>query len=143
MWIRIRFFGLRRTLIGTCPGSLDPTRKSFREKEARVEGPCRITGVSNAGYLIGSHIQPWRHAKNEERLSGDNGLMLAPHADFLFDRGFISFGDGGLLISDVADPKSLLTLGVDPEQTVDVGSFNDQQERFLEFHRREIFGKAV
>jgi hypothetical protein len=50
----------------------------FRENVARVEGACRITGVSNAGYLIASHIKPWRHAKNDERLSGDNGLMLAP-----------------------------------------------------------------
>jgi putative restriction endonuclease len=115
----------------------------FRENVARVEGTCRITGVSNPGYLIASHIKPWRHAKNDERLSGDNGLMLAPHADFLFDRGFVSFGDGRLLISDVADPKSLLKLGVDPERNVEIGSFNDQQERFLEFHRREIFRKAV
>jgi hypothetical protein len=115
----------------------------FRENVARTEDACRITGVSNTAYLIASHIKPWRHAKNDERLSGNNGLMLAPHADFLFDRGFVSFGDGRLLISDVADPKSLLKLGVDPDRRVEVGSFNDEQERFLEFHRREIFRKAV
>lgn len=115
----------------------------FRENVVRVEEACRITGVANPGYLIASHIKPWRHAKNDERLSGNNGLMLAPHADFLFDRGFVSFGDGRLLISDVADTESLLKLGIDPDRNAEVGSFNDEQERFLEFHRREIFRKAV
>jgi len=56
--------------------------------------------------LVASHIKPWRHAENDERLNRHNGLMLAPHADFLFDRGFISFSDGRLLISEVVDPKS-------------------------------------
>jgi putative restriction endonuclease len=116
---------------------------TFRENVSVVEHACRITRVSNPAYLVASHIKPWRHAKNDERLSKNNGLMLAPHADFLFDRGFVSFGDGRLLISDVADPNSLLKLGVDPERELEVGSFNDQQEQFLEFHRREIFRKAM
>jgi hypothetical protein len=32
--------------------------------------------------------------------------MLAPQADFLFDRGFITFSDGRLLISEVAHQGS-------------------------------------
>jgi hypothetical protein len=65
--------------------------------------------------------------------------MLAPQADFLFDRGFISFGEGRLLVSPVADVRSLVKLGVDPEKPPEVGSFTREQERFLEFHRAEIF----
>lgn len=115
----------------------------FRENVARIEHACRITRVTNPVYLIASHIKPWRHASNSERVSGHNGLMLAPQADFLFDRGFISFGDGRLMISPVADEKSLLKLGVDPEKAREVGNFSEEQERFLEFHRNEIFRTAV
>lgn len=115
----------------------------FRENVAAIERACRVTGVSNPSYLLASHIKPWRHANNDERLSSHNGLMLAPQADYLFDRGFISFGDGRVLVSDVADPASLLKLGVDPDHPEEVGAFNDHQERFLEFHRREIFRKAI
>jgi hypothetical protein len=111
----------------------------FRANVARVEPECRITKVSNPAYLIASHIKPWRHASNEERLSAHNGLLLAPHADFLFDRGFISFGDGRLLISPVADEKTLVKLGVDPDRPPVVGDFTADQETFLEFHRAEIF----
>jgi hypothetical protein len=115
----------------------------FRENVARVERACRITRVSNPAYLIASHIKPWRHSTNDERLSGHNGLMLAPQADFLFDRGFISFQDGRLMVSPVADLKSLVKLGVDPERPPEVGSFGQAQEKYLEFHRKEIFRSAT
>lgn len=115
----------------------------FRQNVAQVETSCRITRVSNVAYLIASHIKPWRHASNDERLSGQNGLMLAPQADFLFDRGFISFAEGRLLVSPVADEKTLVKLGVDPERPPEVGRFSDAQERFLEFHRAEIFRTAT
>jgi len=114
----------------------------FRQNIATLERECRITHVSNPAYLIASHIKPWRHASNEERLSKHNGLMLAPQADFLFDRGFISFGEGRLLVSPVADEKSLVKLGVDPDRPPTVGVFSREQERFLEFHREEIFRSA-
>lgn len=114
----------------------------FREKVAGIERTCRITGVSNSAYLIASHIKPWRHASNAERLSRFNGLMLAPQADFLFDRGFISFGNGRLLISDVAHEASLIKLGIDPDHPPEVGTFTREQESFLVFHRGEIFRSA-
>jgi len=114
----------------------------FRQNVARVELRCRITGVTNPAYLIASHIKPWRHATNLERLSGENGLLLAPQADYLFDRGFISFSDGRVLVSPVAHEDSLLKLGLDPDRPPEVGDFSDAQERFFEFHRREIFRSA-
>jgi putative restriction endonuclease len=69
--------------------------------------------------------------------------MLAPQADFLFDRGFISFGEGRVLVSERVDQASLLKLGGDPERPPEVGLFNAIQEQFLEFHRREIFRKVM
>jgi putative restriction endonuclease len=114
----------------------------FRENVGRIEHSCRITRVSNPAYLIASHIKPWRHASNDERISGHNGLMLAPQVDYLFDRGFISFGDGRVLVSPVAEEKSLVKLGLDPQRPPVVGHFSNDQERFLEFHRAEIFRSA-
>lgn len=128
----------REAIIGARRG-----QGKFRDNVGRVEHACRVTGVTNPSYLIASHIKPWRHAENDERLSRNNGLLLAPHADFLFDRGFISFQDGRVAVSEVADPRSLVKLGVDPDRPIEVGSFNDEQEHFLDFHRREIFRKAM
>jgi len=73
-----------------------------------------------------------------ERLDGENGLLLTPTIDHLFDRGFISFEDDGrLLVSPVADAVSLRRMGVPAE--ADVGGFSRAQGRYLEFHRDEVF----
>ena len=75
----------------------------FKERVAKIETRCRITGVENPVHLIASHCKPWRDATNEERLNGENGLLLTPSIDHLFDRGFIGFEDNGkLIISPVA-----------------------------------------
>jgi hypothetical protein len=53
-------------------------------------------------------------SENAERLDGENGLLLTPSIDHLFDRGFISFkDDGAVLISPVADERSLKRMGVE------------------------------
>ena len=54
------------------------------------------------------NCKPWRDATNDERLDGENGLLLTPSIDHLFDRGFIGFEDGGrLIISPIAHKPSL------------------------------------
>ncbi|NOJ81831.1 HNH endonuclease [Myxococcus xanthus] len=112
----------------------------FRENVAKVEKACRITGVSIPSFLIASHIKPWRHSSNQERLDGNNGLLLSPSIDCLFDRGFISFADNGhVLVSPVANQDALLRMGVNVAERPNVGAFNPAQRKYLEFHRTEIF----
>jgi len=111
----------------------------FRRRVAAVERSCRVTLVSNPAHLIASHCKPWRHADHEERLNGENGLLLTPSVDHLFDRGFISFSDrGSLLVSPVADTESLRRMGI-PEPGTSVGAFSEGQRKFLEYHRGAIF----
>jgi putative restriction endonuclease len=63
----------------------------FRDNVRSIERACRITKVERMEHLIASHVQPWRDSNNEERLDGENGLLLTPTVDHLFDKGFISF----------------------------------------------------
>ncbi len=69
--------------------------------------------VDRMEHLNASHIQPWRDSSNEQRLDGENGLLLTPTVDHLFDKGFISFeSTGQLIVSPVADPVSLKRMGI-------------------------------
>ncbi len=112
----------------------------FRERVAIIEKRCRLTGVDRPGHLIASHAKPWRDSVHAERLNGENGLLLTPTIDHLFDRGFISFEDGGdLLVSPVAHTESLMRMGVDASRVVNVGSFSSGQKHFLDFHRANVF----
>ena len=115
----------------------------FRDRVASIERRCRVTGVDNQAHLIASHTKPWRDATNEERLDGENGLLLTPSIDHLFDRGFIGFEDGGrLIVSPVAHRPSLLRMGVDAGQPVNVGTFTSGQKKFLDFHRNSVLLQA-
>jgi hypothetical protein len=81
-----------------------------------------------------------RDSSNEERLDGENGLLLTPSIDHLFDRGFIGFDSSGeLLISPVADRKSLERMGVQTQERLNVGAFAEGQRRYLDWHQEYVF----
>lgn len=112
----------------------------FRKNLAKIETCCRITKVHEPAHLRASHIKPWRTSTNSERLDGENGFLLTPTIDHLFDRGFISFSDDGeLLISPVAIRPSLQRMGISTEQRTNVGSFSLGQREFLSYHRESVF----
>jgi hypothetical protein len=108
-------------------------KANVRLREAR----CRVTGTAAVRHLRASHIKPWRASSNKEKLDGANGLLLAPHVDHLFDRGWISFeADGGLLVASRLEPDLLSQWGIQPG----AGSpFDDDQAAYLDYHRTEIF----
>jgi hypothetical protein len=67
-----------------------------------------------------------------------HSLLLAPHIDHLFDRGWISFADNGdLLISTELDPGVLATWHITPG--VNTGGFSEAQAGFLQHHRAHVF----
>ena len=115
----------------------------FRQRVSSVERACRVTKVSQPEYLRASHSKPWRDSSNEERLNGENGLLLTPDVDLLFDRGFISFEDNGkVLVSPVADLTAMSKMGLTGDLLGNVGAFSEGQKQFLQFHRESIFLEA-
>jgi putative restriction endonuclease len=115
----------------------------FKQRVMLVENRCRITGVTNPIHLRASHSKPWRDSNNEERLNGENGLLLTPTMDHLFDCGFISFEDSGqLIVSPVAHTPSLNRMGVVTDRIINVGTFTQGQKPFLEYHRESVLLQA-
>lgn len=115
----------------------------FRSNVRKIERVCRITKVDRMEHLVASHAKPWRDSSNEERLDGENGLLLTPTVDHLFDKGFISFENAGrLIVSPVADTQSLKKMGVDCDRPVYVGAFSEGQRRYLEYHRENVLRVA-
>lgn len=116
----------------------------FKQRVMQIEQRCRITGVDNPIHLVASHCKPWRDSTNEERLNGENGLLLTPSIDHLFDRGFIGFEDSGrLVISPVAHRPSLERMGVETSDAVNAGGFTEGQRGYLGFHRNSVLLRAA
>lgn len=115
----------------------------FKQRVMQIEQRCRLTGVDRTEHLRASHCKPWRDASNAERLDGENGLLLTPDADHLFDRGFLTFEDSGkVLVSPVAHVGSLKAMGLDPALLGSVGAFSSGQRSYLAFHRENVFLQA-
>jgi hypothetical protein len=91
-----------------------------------------MIGITNPIHLRASHCKPWGDSSNEERINGENGLLLTPTIDHLFGRGFISFEDSGVLIvSPVAHAPSLKLMGLATDHIIRVGTFTQGQNSFL------------
>lgn len=113
----------------------------YRRNLELIESGCRLTGVEDKRLLRASHIKPWRYCENNhERLDGNNGLLLTPNADLLFDQGYISFEDDGtLLVSGAVKNEDLKAMNIDTVKPINVGPFSEQQMSYLAFHREKLF----
>lgn len=110
----------------------------FKRNLQAIEKACRITGTKKIGHLIASHIRPWRLSNDHQKLDGNNGLLLAPHVDHLFNSGWISFDSDGTMLCSKHLSKEVLDKWSIPH-TKNVGAFNDNQAAYLEFHRKYIY----
>lgn len=87
---------------------------AFRKKLIARWEKCSVMGCGPETALVASHIVPWRACEtNEERLDVNNGLLLSPNLDKLFDRSLIAFSDNGaLLVSPNLRPGDAIALGI-------------------------------
>jgi putative restriction endonuclease len=105
------------------------------------EGRCAITSLAVPELLRASHIKPWADcASDAERLDVFNGLLLAPHLDAAFDRGFITVADdGAVVVSDRLGETARHILGLANPQFVT--SLALGHRAYLPWHRERVFGK--
>jgi hypothetical protein len=103
------------------------------------DGRCAITGLHVPELLRASHIKPWADCDSDgERLDVFNGLLLAPHLDAVFDRGFITVADSGAIVVSAglaSDDRVLLGLAA----PLRVGRIADEHRKYLSWHRERVF----
>lgn len=116
-------------------------QRLFRERLVGFEKGCRLTGIEDLRFLRASHIKPWASSQDNERVDGQNGLLLTPHADLLFDQGWISFESNGKLLVACNLPAEVQAgLGLALKRGHRYGAFSQRQQDYLAFHRDVIFG---
>ncbi len=113
----------------------------FRAKLLSEMKSCPITGIDDKRLLIASHIKPWIHSNNEERVNTKNGILLSPLFDKLFDKGIglITFTiEKRLLISNKLSKENIARLNISNNQEILDLDINGREE-FLVYHRKFIF----
>ena len=103
----------------------------------RWEFKCAVTGYSTNEVLIASHIVPWKGAKDAERLDVNNGILLSPTYDALFDRHLISFEDNGrIILPGTFERNHYDLLGVTGREQI--ANFKEGNLPYLARHRVDL-----
>lgn len=111
----------------------------YREDLLHMCPYCPITMVSDERILIASHIKPWAHSSDEEKIDPFNGFMFTPTFDYLFDRGFLSFTDDKKTkLSPFLSKMTYSKLGISDSKLFHNLPI-DGRENYLEYHRTQIF----
>lgn len=98
---------------------------------------CCLCQVSNRGLLTASHIKPWSASTSAEKLDRNNGFLMCPNHDRLFDKGFISFkNDGSIMISESLSEIDRVFTNVRSDMSIELTVEN---KPYLQYHREHIF----
>lgn len=109
----------------------------FRDRVAAIDRTCRVSGTNDPRVLNAGHIKPWSKSTDKERLDGENGFLLAPHVDKLFDRFLISFEDDGALITAGPGVDALMrSWNLDP--TLRTAPLRAGQRGYMAYHRGRL-----
>ena len=99
-------------------------------------GKCPLSGIEMPSILIASHIVPWSESTDEERMNVDNGILLSPLYDALFDKHLISFeDDGSLLVSKSINSQKHIMLGMPYQAKILV---THGMKKYLKRHRERL-----
>lgn len=114
----------------------------FKQKLLSKSCRCAICGLNIKDLLIASHCKPWAKAYNKERLDVNNGLLLCPTHDALFDRGLITFEENGeIIISEKIEKSQYKLLNIDEDIRLD---FRKEQLPYIKYHReKEFLGSKI
>ncbi len=110
---------------------------AFREVLIRKYGKCCLCGLDENGLLVASHIKPWSDCTPKEKLDDNNGLLLCPNHDKLFDRGYISFtNNGNIMISNALSKENQLSMNINSEMHI---IMSDKTKEYMKYHREKVF----
>jgi hypothetical protein len=96
-------------------------------------GTCPVSKSNIKQILISSHIVSWSESNDEERLDSENGILLSPNIDSLFDKHLISFEDNGnIIISTKINESNKESLGINSSIKIPV---TEGMIKYLKRHR--------
>lgn len=109
----------------------------FRDRLLKKYSKCCLCGVSDTAFLTASHIKPWAESTSNEKLDIENGFLLCPNHDRLFDAGLISFSDDGtIIISDALKQNEMVFMNVREDMKI---ALTENNKKYLKYHRNNVY----
>lgn len=106
------------------------------------DNKCAVTGIRSKAILIASHIVPWKDSNEDERLDPENGILLSPNLDALFDKHLISFKNSGdIILSKTLSLEQYKKIGINDKMKLSYVS--PGMEPYLNRHREKFNQKTI
>ena len=97
-----------------------------------------ISDYNNVAFMVASHIKPWKNCNNQECVDPENGLLLTPNYDFLFDQGYITFDDAGnVILSSKITEEDISEFSFD--KNTKIKAVSEKMKEYLMYHRKFVF----
>ena len=126
--------GYIETMINLRNGAI---QRIFRQNLlVEFNNKCALCDINNRSILISSHILPYSKCiKKEDMINHNNGLLLCPNHDALFDKKLITFNDDGkIIISKNIDKRLYGDLNLNTETYINKKYLNYERLYFLKKH---------
>ena len=136
------FYGVREEPVAPKPQIryVREGQDEYRRKRLEECPFCPITMIDEESLLIASHIKPWAVSNSKERIDPNNGFILSPLYDKLFDRGYITFSDDKRVsISNWLSRQVKERIGIKEKQMFQFLPMNDARAKYLDYHRETVF----
>lgn len=112
-------------------------QSAFRDMLLKKYNKCCLCGVTDQHLLIASHIKPWSVCEQVERLDPNNGLLLCPNHDKLFDGGYITFDtDMKVVISSRLSESDRVFMNISENMSIEP---DYKCEKYMKYHREVVF----
>lgn len=101
---------------------------------------CALCNINYKDLLIASHILPYSKCINKkDMINHNNGLLLCPIHDALFDKYLISFDcKGQILISKNISEDIYSDLNINKKMKINKECLNEERKKFLEEHKKML-----
>lgn len=113
-------------------------QSKYKRNLVQVFNECPFTHIKDERLLVASHIQPYASCNGQQKYDVENGLLLSPLYDKLFDRGFITFDQQGIL-------RKTIWLSSNEWQKIPLNyaiqdlHLTPQRIAYLRFHEAHVF----
>lgn len=111
----------------------------FKNKLKELRCKCSLCEIDDERLLIASHIKEWCESNNQERVDPNNGLLLCPLHDSLFDKHLISFKENGMIaISKTIPLDKLKIMNLKLDFKIEM---NQNNRRYFQWHYNKFLKK--
>lgn len=114
----------------------EESKKHFNSDKPK----CMLEGLTHP-VLIASHIKPYSHCPNGDvsQFDVNNGLLLSKNTDSLFDLGYMTFDNNGIIIPSKTLDKDIVNYL--SQFRLHESFINEKRMEYMEYHRNFVFDK--